>query len=161
MKKYSALLLFVLLAACNGNKDKEQNATDTAVTNAVISNDTQQRVLPDTAVNSNEPVSSSWYNAGFKDSVDFTMFIIQFQKWVYNKTMDSIESHIAFPLKNIRSAKQLREQYDSIFTDSIKTEIIQQIPDRLFHNQQGAMIANGKIWFNEKNGKFLVTAINK
>ena len=105
-------------------------------------------------------IPSAWWEAGFKNSVTFKIFVDDVKTWVKKSMIDSIAAHIKFPLKNINNATDFKANYNKIFTDSLQKKIAQQRLDRISRNAKGAMIADGAVWFNEMKGKYFITAIN-
>jgi hypothetical protein len=61
----------------------------------------------------------------------------------------------------IRNRTEFVRDYDHLFTASIGRDILMQAPECLFANWQGAMIANGEVWFEEsKNGGMEIKTLN-
>ena|SRR5882672_7009956 len=57
--------------------------------------------------------------------------------------------------------------YDRVMTRAVRSAILQQNPDSLFHNYQGYMIGRGEVWFDRActstrhcSGPFAFEAIN-
>lgn len=106
-------------------------------------------------------IPGSWENAGFNDPEGFKRFLISFKNWVKMDQVDSIAAHIRFPLKNYKTAEVFRQQYKNIFDTSLKTVVEKQRLNRVFRNDQGAMLGNGEIWFNVFPEGYKIIAINK
>lgn len=103
---------------------------------------------------------TSWTAAGFTDPVRFKRFLIRFKDWVQKDQVDSITSHIRFPLRAAGSPAWFRERYTHMFTPGLKAVIARQRLDRIFRNGQGAMFGKGEVWFVEEGGRYWVSAVN-
>jgi hypothetical protein len=84
-------------------------------------------------------------------------FLKRLQGAVRSGSRRSISGLIAFPLrvntsdgpKTYRDRKSVEENFDRIFTPGVKQAILDQRPDQLFVRDQGAMIGNGEVWFDQ------------
>jgi hypothetical protein len=103
---------------------------------------------------------TSWSSAGFDDPTGFKLFLLRFRGWVKKDKVDSIASHIRYPMRGAGSAGWFKEQYAHIFNKRIKNVLVQQRLDRIFRNGQGAMIGNGDLWFKEDKGQYWLIAVN-
>jgi hypothetical protein len=56
--------------------------------------------------------------------------------------------------KLIRNAKEMVENYDAIFTPAYVEAISKALPRNMFVRDQGIMLGNGEVWFND-NGKVI------
>jgi hypothetical protein len=60
----------------------------------------------------------------------------------------------------IRTPQQFRAQYDFLFDQNTRDAIHTQVPQCMFARDQGAMIGNGQIWFQDFNGTFRIWSFN-
>lgn len=60
----------------------------------------------------------------------------------------------------IRTPEQLRRQYDFLFNADTRKAIQEQVPQCMFARDQGAMIGNGQVWFEDFHGMFLIWSFN-
>lgn len=105
-------------------------------------------------------VPTSWENAGFNDPADFKRFLARFKGWVRNNQADSIAAFIRFPLRLYPSAADFKSQFHQIFDPSLKAAVDSLRLDRIFRNSQGAMVADGRIWFAPLPEGYRIIAIN-
>src|SRR5215203_3201702 len=49
-----------------------------------------------------------------------------------------------------RDAQSLERDFDRMFTPRVRSAILKQRPDQLFVRDQGAMIGNGELWFDQE-----------
>ncbi|GEP94064.1 hypothetical protein [Chitinophaga cymbidii] len=163
------LILATLLTACNTAPDKnreEANVIESAKQIIPVApppgnpNIDDQLNAQDTLFEDGS-VPTSWANAGFDDPAGFKRFLLDFKGWVKEDKIDSIAAHVRFPLKNHKTPEAFKRAYPEIFDVNLKTAVDTQRVDRIFRNQQGAMLGNGQIWFSVVNGKYKIIAINK
>ena len=62
--------------------------------------------------------------------------------------------------KSIANKEQFIKNYAIIFGNEFKVKLLKQDPANIFCNYKGAMIADGSLWFTEKNKKILIFAMN-
>lgn len=120
----------------------------------------QQITAPDTLFEDGS-IPSTWANAGFDDPADFKRFMARFKDWVEKDNVDSITAHVDFPLKKYKTAAVFKEKYPQIFDAKLKEVVAKQRLDRIFRNQNGAMIGDGQIWFGSGDKGYRVIGINK
>ncbi|MFT3935758.1 MAG: hypothetical protein QM726_19175 [Chitinophagaceae bacterium] len=180
----SKLLLFfiviVLLAACNSNQSNsvERVAKDSSSSMPIptASNDSAPKTITakffidtltvaemqDDSVFADGSQPSSWSNAGFDHPIEFKKFLKRLQYWVANNQKDSVASTIVFPLKHppIKNKTAFLMKYDSLFNDNVKKALLSQNLRQIFRRDQGAMIGDGQLWFNETKKGFTIITIN-
>ncbi len=84
-------------------------------------------------------------------------FLSRLQEAVRSGSRRSVSGLIAFPLrvntkdgpKIYRDRKLVEEDFDRIFTPSVKQAILNQRSDQLFVRDQGAMVGDGEVWFDQ------------
>ncbi len=90
-------------------------------------------------------------------------FLINLQKLLADESYQEIfHTEIDYPLRvnhqnktstEYYHARELQMNFDQIFTPAIVKTIKDQDPDTLFSTNQGVMIGNGQVWFNDKGLK--------
>ncbi len=83
-----------------------------------------------------------------------------FRRAVIAHDTRAVSTLVAYPLRvnsgsqsrMIRNRATLLAQYDRIFTPGVRAEIESAVPADLFSRDQGVMLGDGIVWFNE-NGK--------
>ncbi|WP_153796879.1 hypothetical protein [Foetidibacter luteolus] len=165
--KYLAACFIILLTACNSGAENT-NAVDSAdVTgkadsaSAVTADPYAAQLTAQDTLFEDGSIPTSWDNAGFNNPGGFKQFIIGFKEWVKADNVDSIAAHVQFPLKQAKTPAIFKEKYADLFNAGVKAAVDSQRLDRIFRNFQGASIGDGKIWFTEAKGKYLVTAVNQ
>ena len=164
---YLKLVIFLLflLYSCGNRTEKVKPVTADADSASIVSVPVsipppeQDTALQD-SVFSNGTIPTSWINAGISDSVGMVSFIRTFQRWVNEELSDSIVAHVRFPLLRYKTEESFRKKYSKIFNSSFKTAIGAQNPRQIFRSQNGAMIANGKVWLVQEGDRFLISAVN-
>lgn len=163
------LLAGIVVIACscqNTTKESKQYNDSTQVDTTVNTNSLPvdsielQTTAQDTLFEDGS-IPTSWENAGFNNENAFKHFLVHFKGWVKDDLQDSIAAHIRFPLKNVKSIAEFKQKYNSLFDNSLKKTVEQQRLDRIFRNNNGAMIGNGDIWFIENANNYYIIAINK
>lgn len=168
MKNLLPITLVIIFAACN-QAPKSPDA-DTSIVDDVKNlvpvapppsiDPLTAQIQAQDSVFDDGSVPTSWVNAGFNDSADFKRFLARFKSWVQNDQPDSISAFIRFPLRLYPSATDFKSQYTQIFDPSLKRAVDSLRLDRIFRNSQGAMIANGRIWFAPLPEGYRIIAIN-
>jgi hypothetical protein len=103
----------------------------------------------------------SWDAAGFKNANAFLKYFKQIQLLIRDGNKEEIVEHISFPLKNLASKKEFLENYDKIFDEAFRYEVLNQDPSFMFRNNFGALAGHdGQIWFKPKGGSFKIIAMN-
>lgn len=100
---------------------------------------------------------------------DANMFVATLQKAITKNDKRTIADNIAYPLRinkmgktsYIKNKNEFLEKYTTIFTADINKSILASKPASVFCNYQGAMIANGKVWFHGKPLKIFSMNVNK
>ena len=84
-------------------------------------------------------------------------FLSRLQDAVRSGSRRSVSGLIAFPLrvntkdgpKTYRDRKLVEQDFDRIFTPRVKQAILNQRSDQLFVRDQGAMVGDGEVWFDQ------------
>ena len=92
-------------------------------------------------------------------SVDrkYAAFLSRLQSAVRSNNHRAVIALIDFPLRvnasagtrSYRDSNSVERDFDRIFTSRVKRAIAQQRADRLFVRDQGAMIGDGEVWFDQ------------
>jgi len=98
--------------------------------------------------------------AGAKSDHLVDMRVRAFRRAVIARDARMASNFIAYPLRVNSGSKSrmipnrtaLLAQYDRIFTPGVRAEIERAVPADLFSRDQGVMLGDGIVWFNE-NGK--------
>jgi hypothetical protein len=115
----------------------------------------ESQLFPDTTI------VMSWDDAGFKNANAFIEYFKQIQLLIKDDKKEELASHLDFPLKNLASRKEFIENYDKIFDDAFKYEVLKQDPNMMFRNNFGALAGHdGQMWFKPKGGSYKIIAIN-
>jgi len=56
----------------------------------------------------------------------------------------------------IKTSKELKQKFDTVFTSQTVNAILHQNPYRLFSNSQGVTVQGGAVWFSDKG----ITTVN-
>ena len=178
MKKIVFVICCISIAAmaCNSQSSNSQ-ATDTSTskTDTVPASDTSAKTtpatsselssseIPDDSVFADGSKPSSWQDAGFTNPANFKKFLQKLQSWVADGNKDSVASVIAYPLRNpkVKDKATFIAKYDDYITANVKKALKEQNLKQVFRNSQGAMIGDGKLWFNETKDGYRIIAINK
>ena len=84
-------------------------------------------------------------------------FLSRLQSAIRSNNHRSVIALISFPLRvnaaggarTYRDPKSVERDFDRIFTLRVKQAIAHQRADKLFVRDQGAMIGDGEVWFDE------------
>ena len=95
-------------------------------------------------------------------------FVNTFKAELQKNNKLAIAAMATFPLTvnddkrhlTIKNIQQLLKDYDTIFTATMRTAILED-QEPIFCNYQGAMIAHGIIWFNTENDKVAFFTVNR
>ena len=98
--------------------------------------------------------------AGAKDDRAVDAGVRAFQRAVVAHDARTASKLIAYPLRVNSGSKSrmipnraaLLAQYDRIFTPAVRADVERAVPADLFSRDQGVMLGDGIVWFNE-NGK--------
>jgi len=178
MKKILFVICCVSIAAtaCNSHNSNTQTSdTSVAKTDTLTVTDTSAKTtpvnspelssaeIPDDSVFADGSKPSTWQDAGFTNPANFKKFLQKLQSWVADNNKDSVASVIAYPLRNpkIKDKATFIAKYDDYITNDIKKALKEQNLKQIFRNSQGAMIGDGKLWFNETKDGYRIIAINK
>ena len=105
-------------------------------------------------------VPTGWGTATIRDASDFKKFLIKFKRSVANEDVDAIANLIRFPIKEINSKSEFKNNFSRIFTPELKQVINAQRLDRIFRNDQGAMLGNGDVWFQQIGKDYKIIRLN-
>lgn len=171
MTRYFCLFLIILaISACNNQPGGQLPAGDSGVSlqkdspllskpagDASVRDD-----LQDDSIFADGSIATSWANAGIGHPIAFKQFLKRLQSWVSNNQKDSVAAVIAFPLKYppVKNKAAFVANYDGYFNQKVKTALMHQNLRQIFRRDQGAMIGNGELWFNETPGGFTIISIN-
>lgn len=103
----------------------------------------------------------NWEASGMTSQAEFVKFFNKFKEWVAADQKDSIIANIDFPTAKYKSAKQFKARYDSIFNSELKQKVAASGVKDLGANYQGVRFSDGEFWFNERKGKYVISAVNK
>ncbi len=170
MKFHCIILLLPLLLACNTATQK--TTADSSIVDGVkdlvpvapppsVDQQVAAQVQAQDTLFEDGTVPTSWSAAGFDDPAGFKQFMLRFKDWVKNDQKDSVTAHVQFPLREYKTEKSFLTSYGKIFDASLKAKVDSQRLDRIFRNQQGAMIGSGEIWFASLPNGYRIIAINK
>ncbi|MFX3636489.1 MAG: hypothetical protein ACE3L7_21255 [Candidatus Pristimantibacillus sp.] len=175
----TAIALCLIMSTGCANNTNDSNAakgTDTpAITNPANNNEDQ--VAPSTSPDATEDTSpvvegNPFEVAGITDPAAFLEMFKTVKETVAADDKEKLAEYVLYPLAvngpkplSIENKEQLIEQYDSIFTASVKEALANQNEDDLFVNYKGVMVGNGAIWFgveaNEgEKEKYGIIAVN-
>jgi hypothetical protein len=96
-------------------------------------------------------------------------FLAELQTAVRANDKEKIAGMISYPLNvnygtkrtRVRTKNIFLAQYDSIFTEQIRKDTLDQSSQCLFGNDNGAMVGNGDLWFSGiDNGPVKIYAVN-
>jgi hypothetical protein len=87
----------------------------------------------------------------------YASFLSRLQSAVSANNHRAVIGLIAFPLRvnaangarTYGDAKSVERDFDRIFTPRVKQAIARQRADKLFVRDQGAMVGDGEVWFDE------------
>ena len=103
-------------------------------------------------------------------------FAREFQDALANRDVDRVATLVKFPLRvNTQGAitlhigkAQFVKEFDVIFTNAVKKQVLDQDPADLFQNYQGVMFGNGAVWADEfcvstkrPSCSVLITTVNR
>lgn len=143
------LILITLIFALNSNKPPASKKASTPATKTMETN--------------------RYEVAGIDNSLEFNKTFLIIKKLVANNDKEQVANYIIYPLKvntptkkfTIKTKKEFITQYDTIFTNEIKTALTNQKVKDLFVNYQGVMVKNGEIWLGQSNSKYGIIVINQ
>jgi hypothetical protein len=164
MKKIVVFVtVMTTLFACNNDQNEKESVIEdsAAQKDSMVINEMVTEPGFEDSVFSDGSKPAPWDNAGISDPKGMVDFIKVFQGWVTLDQKDSIVSHTRFPAGQIKSKEEFSKKYAEIFTPEYKSAIAKQNTRQIFRNANGAMIADGKVWFIQDGSQFLVSAINK
>lgn len=153
-------ICLVMSTGCANNTNDSNTAKGTdkpAITNPANNNEDQVTPSknPDATEETTPDVEGNPFEvAGVTDPAAFLEMFHEVNSAVASDDKEKLADHILYPLAvngpkplSIETKEQLIEQYDSIFTASVKEALANQKEDELFVNYKGVMVGNGAIWF--------------
>ena len=83
-------------------------------------------------------------------------FVATLQSAVKSDSPEQVAPLIQFPLRvneapgksHSVTARRFSVEYGKIFTPAVKAAVLQQAPDEIFRNSNGAMLGNGEVWIS-------------
>ena len=83
-------------------------------------------------------------------------FVVTLQSAVNSNSPEQVAPLIQFPLRvntapgksHSVTARRFSAEYGKIFTPTVKAAVLQQAPDNIFRNSNGAMLGNGEVWIS-------------
>ena len=96
-------------------------------------------------------------------------FLLALKSAVQANDKARVASMVKYPVKvylpdhksrTLRTPQQLRAQFDWLFNADTRNAINTQVPQCMFARDQGAMIGNGQVWFQDFNGTFRIWSFN-
>lgn len=111
---------------------------------------------------------SRFYVAGIDNEKAVSDFLDTIKQAVANDNREKISSLINYPMniydggeliKTYPDSASVLENYDLIFSDQVKSELAKATFDTLFVTQEGIMIGQGQIWFNEFDGNMKIMVV--
>ncbi len=166
LKNWCILVMAVAIAGCNNNGKPSGSSDTTLLSTAdtltkepVVPGDNMQQADAQDTLFEDGSIPSSWSTAGFNDPAAFKRFLTEFKSWVKNNQADSIAAHIRFPVKAAPTAAAFKTHYDHIFNDRMKAVVLNQRLDRIFRNQNGAMLGSGEIWLESYKDGYRIISI--
>ena len=83
-------------------------------------------------------------------------FVATLQSAVKSDSPEQVAPLIQFPLRvnmapgksHSVTASRFSAEYGKIFTPTVKAAVLQQVPDDIFRNSNGAMLGNGEVWIS-------------
>ena len=112
-------------------------------------------------------LEESLLREGFDNSEDVQSFIASMQTNLKNDDRIALVKMIRLPLKLYSGPKKtytdenaVIRDFDKIFSSTVLSAIENARYQDLFVNSQGAMLGDGAIWFDKRDGKIQIKAIN-
>lgn len=111
---------------------------------------------------------SRFYVAGIDSDQMVSDFLDTVKQAVANDDRKKVASLIQYPMgiydggeliKTYPDSASVLESYDTIFDDEVKSELAKATFDTLFVTQEGVMIGQGQIWFNEFDGAMKIMVV--
>lgn len=103
------------------------------------------------------------------DTARAEQFLTTLQGALTNNDRAKIAGMVQYPLRvntkggvhrQIRNRQQFLAQFDQLFTPATRSVVRAQVPACMFARDQGVMIGDGQIWFQDVNGTFLIWSSN-
>ena len=134
------------------NPDKESNESDEPA-----ETDTREAETEDNQPDNSGGTDNRYYTAGIDDPSDFEEFFRYLQEQVASDSQDIVAEYIAYPVNvmingsktAITTKSEFVENYDSIFTEEVKSAFLNQKVKEIVVSYQGIMVDQGKLWFNK------------
>lgn len=104
-----------------------------------------------------------------QDTQRAEQFLLTLRAAVHANDRKQVAAMVQYPVRvnlpngthrQLRTPQQFLAQYDFLFDSNTRDAIDRQVPQCMFARDQGAMIGDGQIWFQDGNGKFLIWSFN-
>lgn len=111
---------------------------------------------------------SRFHVAGIDDDQEVSDFLDTIKQAVAQDNREKIASLIRYPMgiydggeliRTYPNSASVLENYDSIVTDQVKSTLSTTNFDGLFVTQEGVMVGQGQIWFNQIDGDMKIMVI--
>jgi len=120
--------------------------------------------VADSSVHHKNPYS----NAGIDNPKLVTDYLAKLQAAVKGNKTSDVAALMRYPLSvndngissTVKSKQEFVKSYSSIFTSSVRANILAQKADKLFSNQNGVSIGEGTLWLSQFDNAVSVYAIN-
>lgn len=96
-------------------------------------------------------------------------FLLALRAAVHANDRNKVAAMVQYPVRvnlgngrhrELRTPQQFLAQYDFLFNSNTRGAIDRQVPQCMFARDQGAMIGDGQIWFQQENSTFLIWSFN-
>jgi hypothetical protein len=96
-------------------------------------------------------------------------FLAKLKSAVTRGDQKAVASIVRYPLRlsvggretTVRDSAEFLRKYEQIFQPRVAAAILDQDPECLFGNWQGAMVGDGEVWFQrESSGDFKIITVN-
>ena len=105
--------------------------------------------------------------AGLESPEEVRLFLASLKQHLERDDRAALVSMIRLPLKiysgsgkTYTDSKSLISDFDQVFTAKVRAAISTARYEDVFVNYQGAMLGDGEIWFDKRDGKVQIKAIN-
>jgi hypothetical protein len=153
----------IIIAFCVGGTFAGYSAIDAQTPNS------KSKICPKPDRHSSEEVDSRLKIAGLGNPADVKQFINRLVIASEPQNRTELARMVRYPLRVHKAGKVIMtykttqsvvRDFTKIFTPKVKFAIHCAQYDTLFINYQGAMLGDGELWFNNFDGKLLISAIN-
>lgn len=105
-------------------------------------------------------IPTGWNTATITDARDFKIFVIKFKELINNNDVSALAKMIRYPIKNIASPQEFKDNFTTIFSEELRRRISDQRLDQIFRNDQGASLGDGDIWFQQVDNEYKIVGLN-